>query len=62
MVAAVDAMRFVVPVPAAFARPNRKFFGPKRGMTWLNAINDQGVGLGAMIVSGTPGESGSCRA
>jgi hypothetical protein len=21
-----------------FARPNRKFFGPKRGMTWLNAI------------------------
>ena len=40
MVAAVDGMRFVVPVPALFARPNRKFFGPKRGMTWLNAIND----------------------
>jgi len=38
MVAAVDGMRFVVPVPAAFARPNRKFFGSKRGMTWLNAI------------------------
>src|SRR3954468_12361273 len=53
MVAAVDGMRFVVPVPAAFARPNRKFFGPKRGMTWLNAMNDQGVGLGAKIVSGT---------
>jgi TnpA family transposase len=27
MVAAVDAMRFVVPVPAAFARPNRKYTG-----------------------------------
>ncbi|WP_182900990.1 Tn3 family transposase [Microbispora sp. H10830] len=27
MVAAVDGMRFIVPVPAAFARPNRKFFG-----------------------------------
>jgi TnpA family transposase len=53
MVAAVDGMRFVVPVPAAFARPNRKFFGPKRGMTWLNAMNDQGIGLGAKIVSGT---------
>ncbi len=37
MVAAVDGMRFVVPVPAAFARPNRKYFGSKRGMTWLNA-------------------------
>jgi hypothetical protein len=39
-------MRFVVPVPAAFARPNRKFFGSKRGMTWLNAapVNDQGIG------------------
>ncbi|GAA3618344.1 hypothetical protein GCM10022419_124870 [Nonomuraea rosea] len=35
MAAAVDGMRFVVPVPAAFARPNRKFFGSKRGMTWL---------------------------
>ncbi len=38
LVAAVDGMRFVVPVPAAFARPNRKYFGSRRGMTWLNAI------------------------
>ncbi|WP_326830040.1 transposase [Streptosporangium sp. NBC_01810] len=38
LVAAVDGMRFVVPVPAAFARPNRKYFGSKRGMTWLNAM------------------------
>jgi TnpA family transposase len=45
-------MRFVVPVPAVFARPNRKYFGSKRGMTWLNAMNDQGMGRGAKIVSG----------
>ncbi|SQD97346.1 MULTISPECIES: Tn3 family transposase [unclassified Parafrankia] len=57
MVAAVDGMRFVVPVPAAFARPNRKFFGSKRGMTWLNAMNDQGIGRGAKIVSGTVRDS-----
>ncbi|MGH3190136.1 MAG: Tn3 family transposase, partial [Streptosporangiaceae bacterium] len=57
MVAAVDGMRFVVPVPALFARPNRKFFGPKRGMTWLNAINDQGIGRGAKVVSGTVRDS-----
>jgi TnpA family transposase len=57
MVAAVDGMRFVVPVPAAFARPNRKFFGSKRGMTWLNAVNDRGMGRGAKIVSGTVRDS-----
>jgi TnpA family transposase len=57
LVAAVDGMRFVVPVPAAFARPNRKFFGSKRGMTWLNAINDHGMGRGAKIVSGTVRDS-----
>jgi len=57
MVAAVDGMRFVVPVPALFARPNRKFFGPKRGMTWLNAMNDQGMGRGAKVVSGTVRDS-----
>ncbi|WP_045878758.1 Tn3 family transposase [Pseudofrankia sp. DC12] len=57
LVAAVDGMRFVVPVPAAFARPNRKFFGSKRGMTWLNAMNDQGIGRGAKVVSGTVRDS-----
>lgn len=38
LVAAVDGMRFVVPVPAVFARTNRKFVGSRRGMTWLNAM------------------------
>ncbi|WP_376776178.1 Tn3 family transposase [Nonomuraea jabiensis] len=60
IVAAVDGMRFVVPVPAAFARPNRKFFGSSRGMTRLNAMNDQGIGLGAKIVSGTIRDSLGC--
>ncbi len=57
LVAAVDGMRFVVPVPSLFARPNRKYFGPKRGMTWLNMINDQAVGLGFKVVAGTPKDS-----
>jgi len=57
LVAAVDGMHFVVPVPAAFARPNRKYFGSKRGMTWLNVINDRGMGRGAKIVSGTVRDS-----
>jgi TnpA family transposase len=57
LVAAVDGMRFVVPVPSIYARPNRKYFGPKRGVTWLNMINDQAAGLGAKVVSGTARDS-----
>jgi TnpA family transposase len=57
LVAAVDGMRFVVPVPSIYARPNRKYFGPKRGVTWLNMLNDQGAGLGAKVVSGTERDS-----
>ncbi|MCD0451727.1 transposase [Actinocorallia sp. API 0066] len=51
LVAAVDGMRFVVPVPAAFARPNRKYFGSKRGMTWLNAMNDRSMGRAVRMAS-----------
>jgi TnpA family transposase len=57
LVAAVDGVRFVVPVPSVFARPNRKYFGPNRGVTWLNAINDQSAGLSAKVVSGTARDS-----
>jgi TnpA family transposase len=53
LVAAIDGMRFIVPVPSAYARPNRKYFGPKRGVTWLNMINDQAFGVAAKVVSGT---------
>ena len=53
LVAAIDGMRFVVPVPSVYARPNRKYFGPKRGVTWLNMINDQAAGIGARVVQGT---------
>jgi TnpA family transposase len=57
LVAAIDGMRFVVPVPSIYTRPNRKYFGPKRGLTWLNMINDQGAGLGAKVVTGTVRDS-----
>jgi TnpA family transposase len=57
LVAGIDGMRFIVPVPSIYARPNRKYFGSKRGVTWLNMVNDQGSGLAAKVVSGTPGES-----
>ncbi len=44
-------------VPSIYARPNRKYFGPKRGVTWLNMLNDQGAGTGAKVVSGTERDS-----
>jgi len=57
LVAAIDGMRFVVPVPSVYARPNRKYFGPKRGVTWLNMINDQAAGFGGKVVAGTVRDS-----
>jgi TnpA family transposase len=47
----------VVPVPSIYTRPNRKYFGPDRGVTWLNMINDQAAGLAGKVVSGTPRDS-----
>jgi TnpA family transposase len=47
----------VVPIPSIYARPNRKYFGSDRGVTWLNMINDQAAGLAGKVVSGTPRDS-----
>ncbi|MBG6089617.1 TnpA family transposase [Actinomadura viridis] len=57
LVASVDGMRFVVPVPSVYARPNTKYFGRRGGATWLNMINDQAAGLGGKVVAGTPRDS-----
>nr|WP_235854155.1 transposase [Nonomuraea aridisoli] len=38
-------MRFVVPVPSVYARPNSKYFGRRRGgATWLNVISHRPPG------------------
>ncbi|WP_329430476.1 Tn3 family transposase [Streptosporangium sp. NBC_01495] len=57
LVASVDGMRFVVPVPSIYARPNPKYFGRRAGATWLNLLNDQAAGLGGKVVAGTPLDS-----
>ena len=53
-VAAVDGMRFVVPIRTVDARPNPKYFGRKRGVTWLNMVSDRAIGLTGKVISGTP--------
>ncbi|CAM5614072.1 Tn3 family transposase ISThsp9 [Streptomyces glaucescens] len=57
LVASVDGMRFGVPVPSVYARPNPKYFGRRGGASWLNMINDQAAGLGGKVVAGTPRDS-----
>jgi len=57
LVASVDGMRFVVPVRTIHARPNPKYFGRKRGITWLNMLNDQSAGVAAQVLRGTPRDS-----
>lgn len=53
LLASVDGLRFVVPVRTVSAAPSPKYFGFKRGITWLNAVNDQVAGIGQMVVPGT---------
>lgn len=43
----------MVPVRTLDAGPNPRYFGQGRGVTWLNAINDQVAGIGAVVVTGT---------
>lgn len=57
LVAAVDGVRFVVPVRSIDTRPNPRYFGRRRGVTLLNLVNDQAVGLAGQVVSGTPRDS-----
>jgi TnpA family transposase len=39
------------------AGPSPRYFGYQRGITWLNAVNDQVAGIGQMVVPGTPRDS-----
>ncbi|WP_196844479.1 MULTISPECIES: Tn3 family transposase [unclassified Cryobacterium] len=57
LVASVDGLRFVVPVRTLDAGPNPRYFGQGQGVTWLNAINDQVAGIGAVVVTGTMRDS-----
>jgi TnpA family transposase len=57
LVASADGLRFVVPVQTINALPSPRYFGRGRGVTWLNAINDQVAGIGAVVVPGTMRDS-----
>ena len=53
LLASVDGLRFVVPKRTINAGPSPRYYHFKRGITWLNAVNDQVAGIGRMVVPGT---------
>ena len=57
LISSVDGLRFVVPVQTINAAPSPRYFGLRRGVTWLNAVNDQVAGIGAVVVPGTMRDS-----
>ncbi len=48
-----DGLRFVVPVKTINARPNSKYFGAERGITYYNFTSDQFTGFHGITVPGT---------
>lgn len=52
-VASADGLRFVVPVRALNARPNSRYFGAGRGVTYFNFTSDQFTGFYAILIPGT---------
>jgi len=52
-VASADGMRFVVPTRTVHARPNPKYFGQLKGVTWYNLLSNQFTGLNAITTPGT---------
>ncbi|WP_335673887.1 Tn3 family transposase [[Actinomadura] parvosata] len=57
LLASVDGLRFVVPVQRINVAPSPKYFGHNRGLTLLNAVNDQVMRIGQMVVPDTPRDS-----
>ncbi|NOZ54444.1 MAG: Tn3 family transposase [Gammaproteobacteria bacterium] len=52
-VASADGMRFVTPIQTINARPNRKYFGNSKGITWYNFLSDQFSGFHSIVIPGT---------
>ena len=46
-------MRFVVRVASVTSAPNPRYFGRRKGLTWLNYLNDRVAGLSAVVIPGT---------
>ena len=52
-VASADGLRFTVPIRTLNARPNSKYFGVGRGITYYNFTSDQFTGFHGIVIPGT---------
>ncbi|MHC4686967.1 MAG: Tn3 family transposase [Planctomycetota bacterium] len=52
-VASADGLRFVVPIRTINARPNSKYFGAARGVTYYNFISNQFTEFHGIVIPGT---------
>lgn len=52
-IASADGLRFTCAVRTINSGPNRKYFGPKRGLTYYNFSSDQGAGFHGIVITGT---------
>ena len=52
-VASADGLRFVVPVRTVYSRPNSKYFGSGRGITYYSFTSDQFSAFHGLVIPGT---------
>lgn len=52
-VASADGLRFTCAVRTVNSGPNRKYYGPQRGVTYYNFTSDQNAGLHGILIPGT---------
>lgn len=52
-VASADGLRITCAVKTINSGPNRKYYGPKRGVTYYNFTSDQNAGFHGIIIPGT---------
>jgi TnpA family transposase len=52
-IASADGIRFSCAVKTVNSGPNKKYYGPKRGLTYYNFISDQNTGFHGIIIPGT---------
>lgn len=52
-IASADGIRFACAVRTVNSGPNKKYYGPKRGLTYYNFVSDQNAGFHGIVITGT---------
>jgi TnpA family transposase len=52
-IASADGIRFTCAVKTVNSGPNKKYYGPKRGLTYYNFVSDQNAGFHGIVITGT---------